>query len=137
MDICDDISVEIENILKQLSSEHKIQSIPKWTWTKTLLTFSDISNNKILLDQIYVHIWKDTAQRISIRTLIFYEIAFCFYYLTKNKSIIKEKEIPPLGKGARNYAKEKTGLSPEDYTNMLHDILANIGEKLTDYLINF
>lgn len=133
-EINEDITVEIEKFLVCLNETKKC---PLWDWTKGILTFSTTDKKKILVDQIYMHIWNDISQRRAIRLLIYYELAFCFYYYKIGKVPKKRTEnfMPPPGTKARQYASKKVGIKAKEYSSMLKDVLGNIGPDLTDYLL--
>lgn len=139
LELSEDITVEIEKFLEELSEPAKID-VPRWNWTKTLMAFSnfDLDNNEILVDQIYQHIWAEKDQRITIWMIMNYEIAFCFYHYIHKIPLTGEREktleVPKETK-ARRYAATKSGLSTADYSLVAFDLYRNIGSRLMDYLI--
>lgn len=134
----DDVNVEIQRILEKLAEEENVD-VPKWEWTKTLLTFSRyaLEEDRIFIDQIYSHIWAEKLQRRTIYVLLFYEIAFCFYYYVHliSSNLKREMFTPPRGTKARRYAAKKSGVTVKEYTTLTNDLYRNIGSRMIDHLV--
>jgi len=138
------LATEISNYIEELSEQEKVD-VPEWGWASGLLVFTSCKEKKILVDQIYKHVWQPKVVmkfRKVILLLLRYEIAFAFYYyVTDKESDYKRDVVPeaPDDEDAREFAEEKTDINAEEYFDAAFKFFDTLARKydLIDMLIHY
>lgn len=136
------LEAEITDYIEELSSKEKVD-VPEWEWASGLLVFTSCKEKKILVDQIYKHVWQpDVVMRFRgvILLLVRYEIAFAFYYYVTDKEADYKRDVVPevpIDPEAREFAENKTDMNAEEYYDAAFEFFDAIKNDLIDMLIHY